>query len=326
MRSSGRSSSSAAIWASAVTMPCPSSTLPVNTVALPSGMMRNQASSMRLVIEAAGQRPPAAAPERCGAPARTRSRCRRARRRNARRERLGAFMVRSSRSPAAAAAPRGRCGYASRSGRDCGASAGAHVGFGRMRHAVEQLLGRHDHAVDAVAALRRLLVDERLLQRMRLVDRAETFDGGDLLRADVAGSARTQERIGTPSTSTVQAPHCVEPAAELGAVERKIVAQHVEQAAYRARPATVRSTPLTFRLMAMAVLKLGGGECDAVIGEIQRILRRRDGAVEALDTRHLAGALPRRKVALRPGGLGLAAELLKVGRAMIAARAAPISS
>ena len=39
-RASGRSSSSAAICASAVRMPCPSSTLPVNTVAVPSALMR----------------------------------------------------------------------------------------------------------------------------------------------------------------------------------------------------------------------------------------------------------------------------------------------
>src|SRR4051794_26128176 len=36
---------------------------------------------------------------------------------------------------------------------------------------VEQLLGHHDHAIDAVAALHRLLVDEGLLDRMRLLDR-----------------------------------------------------------------------------------------------------------------------------------------------------------
>ncbi len=47
-RASGRSSSSAAICRSAVRMPCPSSTLPVNTVALPSGSIRIQASSLRL--------------------------------------------------------------------------------------------------------------------------------------------------------------------------------------------------------------------------------------------------------------------------------------
>jgi hypothetical protein len=46
-RTSGRSSSSAAICASAVRMPCPSSTLPAKIVAVPSASMRSQASSMR---------------------------------------------------------------------------------------------------------------------------------------------------------------------------------------------------------------------------------------------------------------------------------------
>jgi hypothetical protein len=55
-RASGTSSSSAAIWASAVTMPCPSSTLPVNTVTLPSALMRSQASSVRLVCRLPGSR------------------------------------------------------------------------------------------------------------------------------------------------------------------------------------------------------------------------------------------------------------------------------
>ena len=55
-RASGTSSSSAAIWASAVTMPWPSSTLPVNTVTLPSALMRSQASSVRLVCRLPGSR------------------------------------------------------------------------------------------------------------------------------------------------------------------------------------------------------------------------------------------------------------------------------
>ena len=56
MRASGRSSSSAAIWASAVRMPWPSSTLPVNTVAVPSALIRSQPSSLRLVCRLPGSR------------------------------------------------------------------------------------------------------------------------------------------------------------------------------------------------------------------------------------------------------------------------------
>src|SRR2546429_2676826 len=51
----------------------------------------------------------------------------------------------------------------------------------RGRIALEQRLGRHHHAVAAVAALAGLLLDERALQRVQLVERAEAFDGGDRL-------------------------------------------------------------------------------------------------------------------------------------------------
>src|ERR1051326_3722868 len=40
--------------------------------------------------------------------------------------------------------------------------------FAGMRRPVEQCLGGHDHAVDAIAALHRLFCNESGLQRMRL--------------------------------------------------------------------------------------------------------------------------------------------------------------
>src|SRR5438105_1366488 len=54
------------------------------------------------------------------------------------------------------------------------------LGLAGMRGLVEQRLGRHQHARDAVAALGCLLVDEGLLQRMQLGWRSETFEGRDL--------------------------------------------------------------------------------------------------------------------------------------------------
>jgi hypothetical protein len=48
------SSSSATICVSAVRMPCPSSTLPVNTVTVPSGLMRSHASRRRLEFRLPG--------------------------------------------------------------------------------------------------------------------------------------------------------------------------------------------------------------------------------------------------------------------------------
>src|SRR2546425_2475500 len=45
---------------------------------------------------------------------------------------------------------------------------------------LQQGRGLHDHAVDAVAALGGLLVNERLLQRVRLSRRAQPFERHDL--------------------------------------------------------------------------------------------------------------------------------------------------
>src|SRR5947209_20202158 len=50
------------------------------------------------------------------------------------------------------------------------------LAIARVRGALEQRLAGHDHAVDAVAALGGLLLDERLLERMRRARRAESFE------------------------------------------------------------------------------------------------------------------------------------------------------
>src|SRR6202040_3382036 len=54
------------------------------------------------------------------------------------------------------------------------------LGLAWLRVAVEQRFGQHDHAGDAVAALHRLLRDERGLQRVRPLDGTEAFERGDL--------------------------------------------------------------------------------------------------------------------------------------------------
>src|SRR5258708_40309540 len=54
------------------------------------------------------------------------------------------------------------------------------LGLARLLVAVEQRFGQHDHAGDAVAALRRLLRHESGLQRVRLPDGTEAFERGDL--------------------------------------------------------------------------------------------------------------------------------------------------
>jgi hypothetical protein len=52
--------------------------------------------------------------------------------------------------------------------------------LGWVRHARQQGLRAHHHPGDAIAALRRLLLDEGALYRAGLIRRAETFDRGDL--------------------------------------------------------------------------------------------------------------------------------------------------
>jgi hypothetical protein len=98
----------------------------------------------------------------------------------------------------------------------------------RIAIAIQQGFGGHDHAVRAVAALGGLLVDESSLQRMRLLQRAQSLESGDRISPDV--SERDGARPGELSadqrgTSTALA----EAAAEFGAVQSEIVPQHVEQ-------------------------------------------------------------------------------------------------
>src|SRR5262245_4840965 len=54
----------------------------------------------------------------------------------------------------------------------------------RLRIRLEERRSLHDHAVDAIAALHGLLVDERLLQPMRLLGRTETLERYDLAALD----------------------------------------------------------------------------------------------------------------------------------------------
>src|SRR5262249_17108898 len=159
-RASGRSSSSAAIWASAVTMPCPSSTLPVKTVALPSAPMWIQASSLGLPARLPGSLGGCCASRTCGSSENASTRPP-APAVKARREIMGAFI----------SGPPHGVGGAQHGADDAvvGAAAAeierqalAHLGFARTWLVVEQGLRGHQHAVDAIAALRRLLVDEGL--------------------------------------------------------------------------------------------------------------------------------------------------------------------
>src|SRR3954452_9070416 len=176
MRASGRSSSSAAIWANAVTIPCPSSTLPVNTVAVLSALMRIQASSIRLPL-----RLPGSGFCCCCASAGSNVNARTIPPRPFAKSRLfrDTFMSRPPHLVGGAHDSADDAVVCAAAAEVCGERL-TDVVFGRLRIAIQQRLRAHDHAVDAVAAWGCLLVDEGALQRVRLLDRAKPFECCDL--------------------------------------------------------------------------------------------------------------------------------------------------
>jgi hypothetical protein len=102
------------------------------------------------------------------------------------------------------------------------------IGVGRRRISIQQRLGAHDHPGGAVAALRRLLIDKRLLQRSGSVGCAEPLDRRDA--APVQHGERGQARIhgGAIDDDGTRAA-LAEAATELGAVQPELIAQHVKQ-------------------------------------------------------------------------------------------------
>src|SRR5215831_9023069 len=99
---------------------------------------------------------------------------------------------------------------------------------GRLLGLIEECGCRHDPAVDAVAALRHLLLHIGLLDRMRLLGRAEAGEGDDLAAAyrrdrRHAGAHRLAVDVHGAGAALRQA------AAEMRIVERELVAQRVEQ-------------------------------------------------------------------------------------------------
>ena len=103
-----------------------------------------------------------------------------------------------------------------------------------MRVPLQERGRGHDHPVGAVAALRRLVVDERLLDGVRLLDGAEALERGDRLvrrgerRCD-AGPDRLVAEVDR-ARSTLG-----EPAAEARPVQVELVPQDVEERRVRRR-------------------------------------------------------------------------------------------
>src|SRR5262245_22472588 len=107
--------------------------------------------------------------------------------------------------------------------------------LGRVRVPLQERRRGHDHPVRAVAALCRLVVDERLLDRMRLLDRAEAFERGHGLvrrgqcRRDARPDRLVAEVDGAGSALG-------EPAAEARPVQVELVPEDVEERRVRRRP------------------------------------------------------------------------------------------
>ena len=103
--------------------------------------------------------------------------------------------------------------------------------FRRLGRLLQERRRRHDHAVDAVAALRGLCVDEGRLHGMRLVRRTEAFYGDHLPLDDAnrqhAASGRLTRVVNSARAALRQA------ASELGTMKAQFVAQDVEQRGLR---------------------------------------------------------------------------------------------
>ena len=92
----------------------------------------------------------------------------------------------------------------------------------------EQLRGLHDHPIDAVAALDGLFVDEGLLQGMRSLGRAETFE-----RDDPVARRRAHRRHAGANGGAIQMDGACatlrQPATEARPVQSEVPAQCVQQ-------------------------------------------------------------------------------------------------
>jgi hypothetical protein len=76
---------------------------------------------------------------------------------------------------------------------------------GRIGILSQKRRGLHDHPIDAITALHGLFVDESQLQRVRLLGRAEAFEGDDLARSDTGERRHGPERACDDAVQTVAA-------------------------------------------------------------------------------------------------------------------------
>ena len=114
----------------------------------------------------------------------------------------------------------------------------------RLRVAIQIRLRRQDDAAEAEATLHGLLVDERLLNRMGLLEAAESLERRRFCPARNGGDRRDARANGLPFDEDRAAAALPESAPELRTVQLQIVAEHVQQRRRRVRYrrcATLRS-------------------------------------------------------------------------------------
>src|SRR5439155_17915853 len=98
----------------------------------------------------------------------------------------------------------------------------------RIRIRIEEHLGRHDLAVHAKAALKCLRIDPRLLNRVRLLRRAESFQRRDVfVRSRGNGSDTRAYRLALHDYRARSA--LTQTATESRSVKTKVITQGVQQ-------------------------------------------------------------------------------------------------
>lgn len=100
--------------------------------------------------------------------------------------------------------------------------------FGRVRVAEEEPEGIEDHARRAIAALKRPLLDERLLERMEFFSVSQALDGGDFLSCDFGERDLTGMDRFLPEQYGARATQA-NPAAILAAGQPEVGAQDPQQ-------------------------------------------------------------------------------------------------
>src|SRR2546426_8170395 len=222
--SQATSSSSATICAIATSRLCPMSILPKKACTRPSGSTAIQESSS--VGTSAGLPPAtcATAPVSGGAANETTSAPEVFR--NSRRVRV--VMMFSSRQAGLGALDGAQDGHVRSAAALEPGERDAQLRVARLRVLLEIGRGGHHPAVDAVAALRHLLLDIGCLQRVRLARRAEALDGGDRLAARGGDRQHARaHRLAVEVHGTSAALR--EAAAEVGIIRTEIGAQGVQQ-------------------------------------------------------------------------------------------------